>query len=187
MATLARLAEPDALQVPAHVTEDEYIRMCDAGVFGDDHVELVRGVLERMPPSGLEHGVYLGQLAGDLANAYDRVSHRIVVDVYSRIERDLLRAPDIAVALMPLVGKVLPVDKILLAIEIADSSRRYDLTRKAADYAAAGIPHYWVVDVVARETHVMGAPVDGAYTQTARVPFAEPLALPNSESIIVLD
>jgi len=186
MATLARLAEEFMPQAPAYVTEDEYLRMCDAEVFGDDHVELVKGELVRMAPSGIGHGAYLGQLCGALSGAYDRATHCILVDTYTRIERDLLRAPDLSVALLPLADQVMPAAQTLLAIEVADSSRHYDLTRKAADYARAGIPHYWVVDVTARETHVMRAPVDGAYTSVAQVAFADPLALPDNERTITL-
>ena len=35
----------------------------------------------------------------------------------------------------------------LLVIEISETSRAVDLGRKAAIYAAAGIPEYWVLDL----------------------------------------
>ena len=186
MATLARLAEPPVPQVPAHVSEGEYTRMCDAGVFGDDHVELNRGVLERMPPSGFEHAGLIVRVASELDRACERPTHRVLSDVYTRLARDLLRAPDVSVALLPLSGSVVPAANTLLAVEIADSSRRFDLARKANGYARAGIPHYWVVDVIARETHVMSAPIDGTYTQEAPVAFADPLAVPGTDRTIML-
>jgi Uma2 family endonuclease len=36
----------------------------------------------------------------------------------------------------------------LLVIEVADTSLRFDLEAKASLYREAGIPHYWVVDVL---------------------------------------
>jgi Uma2 family endonuclease len=42
-----------------------------------------------------------------------------------------------------------------LVIEVADSSLAFDLEAKARLYAAAGIPHYWVVDVQERRLHVV--------------------------------
>ena len=40
-----------------------------------------------------------------------------------------------------------------LVIEVADSSLAFDLDTKAKLYAAAGIPHYWVVDVQRPRLH----------------------------------
>jgi len=54
--------------------------------------------------------------------------------------------------------------QILLAIEVADSSLRKDLTGKIYLYAEAGIPAYWVVDVRNRRVNVHSNPVDGLYS-----------------------
>ena len=52
---------------------------------------------------------------------------------------------------------------VRLAIEVADSSLKFDLTEKAALYAEAGIGEYWVVDASAKQIHVFREPVDGEY------------------------
>ena len=39
---------------------------------------------------------------------------------------------------------------------MADSSLAFDLEAKARFYAAARIPHYWVIDVQAPRLHVVG-------------------------------
>lgn len=39
-------------------------------------------------------------------------------------------------------------DDVFLVIEVADSSVRMDMGRKARIYAAAGVREYWVVDLV---------------------------------------
>lgn len=186
MATLARLAEVDAPEVPAYVTEDEYVRMRDAGVFEPFHVELAGGVLERVAPSGPGHALAFNRVGLKLGLAYEGGAWGVFADGSVRIAPSVMRAPDLTVARLPVSGDAIPAEAVLLAVEIADASRHYDLTRKAADYTLAGIPHYWVVDVVARETHVMGAPVDGAYTQVGQVAFGDPLALPDSERTITL-
>jgi Uma2 family endonuclease len=43
---------------------------------------------------------------------------------------------------------------VLLAIEIADTSLRYDLGRKIGTYAAYGIPEVWVINALTLVTRV---------------------------------
>lgn len=45
-----------------------------------------------------------------------------------------------------------------LVIEVADSTLDTDLTEKAELYATAGIPDYWVIDVLNRIAHVLRDP-----------------------------
>jgi Uma2 family endonuclease len=49
-----------------------------------------------------------------------------------------------------------------LAVEVSDSSLTAD-RRMAADYAAEGIPSYWIVDVVAGRIEVHSQPEGGTY------------------------
>jgi Uma2 family endonuclease len=50
----------------------------------------------------------------------------------------------------------------LLVIEVADSSLARDRD-KAAWYAAAGIPEYWIVDLTGRVVEVYSAPSSSGY------------------------
>ncbi|MGL6095483.1 MAG: Uma2 family endonuclease [Fimbriiglobus sp.] len=45
-----------------------------------------------------------------------------------------------------------------LVIEVSDSSLAFDLTEKAELYAAAGVPDYWVLDVIGRRLLVLRDP-----------------------------
>ena len=54
-------------------------------------------------------------------------------------------------------------DEVLLVIEVADSSLRYDREAKLPLYAKAGIPEAWVVDVTARTITVHTEPGAGGY------------------------
>jgi len=53
--------------------------------------------------------------------------------------------------------------KVLLVIEVSDSTLRYDRTRKEAAYAAAGIPEYWVVNLIDRQLEVFLHPSNAGY------------------------
>ncbi|MGB3298407.1 MAG: Uma2 family endonuclease [Phormidesmis sp.] len=74
--------------------------------------------------------------------------------------------PDVAVVkLDPLAYSTrhpAPED-VLLLIEVAGSSLKYDLENEAPIYAAANIADYWILDVIERELHVFRQPANGRY------------------------
>ena len=73
---------------------------------------------------------------------------------------------------------------ILLAIEVADSSLSMDLSKKAALYARAGIPEYWVLDIKKRRMIVHREPAEGKYKSVVEYLENEsvsPLVSPQSE------
>lgn len=55
---------------------------------------------------------------------------------------------------------------LLLAVEVSDTTLRDDLRTKAALYARAGVPEYWVLDVPSRRLIVHLRPVNGEYAET---------------------
>ena len=79
-------------------------------------------------------------------------------------------------------GKAHPED-IQLVIEVSDSTLATDTTIKAALYARAGLPDYWVVDLKGRRIIVHREPMEGAYrsiTIYAEDEPVAPLAAPNA-------
>jgi hypothetical protein len=69
--------------------------------------------------------------------------------------------PDLAIT--PVAGRDVHPSAALLVIEVARSSRRLDLGRKAEIYAEGGVPEYWVLDGERRELVIHRNPADGAY------------------------
>jgi Uma2 family endonuclease len=72
---------------------------------------------------------------------------------------------------------------LALVAEVSDATLRDDLHTKAALYARADIPEYWVLDVPTRRLFVHRNPVAGNYAET--VAYAEtdtiaPLAAPEA-------
>jgi Uma2 family endonuclease len=73
---------------------------------------------------------------------------------------------------------------LALALEIADSSLSFDLRVKAALYARAGVPEYWVLDVAGRRLLVHRNPQAGTYADVAAYSEHEsvsPLAAPEAQ------
>ena len=52
---------------------------------------------------------------------------------------------------------------VLLLIEVAETSLRYDRTTKLRMYAASGIPEYWVVDCPRETVEVHRGPAGNGY------------------------
>ena len=149
MAHAAR-AEPNAA---GRYTKERYFRLVVEGVLQpDDRVELLEGVVVAMAPQNPRHAV-----AGDLvADAVRRaVGERGAVRVQRSFVAGRYSVPEPAVAVVP--GRLRDYGRsrptaALLVVEVADSSLAQDRITKAAIYAAAGIPEYWIVNL--RNDHV---------------------------------
>ncbi len=75
--------------------------------------------------------------------------------------------PDLAVLTQPdysFGNEELKGTDLRLVVEVSDSTLRGDLNTKAALYARAGIPEYWVLDVSSRRLFVHRSPINGTYT-----------------------
>ena len=67
-------------------------------------------------------------------------------------------------------------DDILLVVEVADSSLRYERRRKVRLCAVAGIPEYWVVGVQREWVEVYRTPEGDGYRDVRRVPQGDTIA-----------
>jgi len=168
-------------------TVRDFLAMRDCGAFEAMRVELVGGRLLKMTPPHLAHGKMVARLMLRLGAALadpDLLSGEVAV----RVDDLTLLGPDLAVLTGTAGnGGALEASDLLLAIEIADSSLVRDLGQKQRDYARAGVPHYWVVDVNSRTVHVFAAPGAEGYAEQAQLPFGAPLAIPGGGASITLD
>ena len=65
---------------------------------------------------------------------------------------------------------------VRLVVEISDTTLAFDLGTKARLYARAGIPEYWVVDVVGRSIIVHRNPLAGAFENVTSYREGESIA-----------
>ena len=174
--------------VRPHLIEfDDYVAMIGAGVFGDANVELVDGELIELAPSQTRHSRILSRVHIALGIALQGQGFELYIDAIAKIGPKSGRAPDISVVDRDIGDRttLLPED-ILLAIEISDSTLSEDLGRKRANYATAGIRHYWVVDVEGERVHQFSAPTDGDYATVLVSGFGDAIALPGCNATIVV-
>jgi Uma2 family endonuclease len=139
------------LQLARHrVTVDEYYRMAEAGIFSpDERVELIEGEVIDMAPQKSRHASVLTELLNRLAQAVGptaRVACQVPMNLSDRSEPE----PDLML-LRPREDRYrgshpTPAD-VLLLVEVADSSLRYDREVKVPLYARHGVAEVWLVDL----------------------------------------
>jgi Uma2 family endonuclease len=155
-------------QLPAarRFSVDEYHQMAAAGILSeDDPVELIEGEIVEMPPMGSPHAACISRLthilvaqAGNLAAV--RVQLPVRLDERSEPEPDLALVKSGADS----YASAHPgPDDVLSVIEVADTTLHYDRSVKGPLYARAGLPAYWLVDLVHGRVDVHREPVDGRY------------------------
>ena len=144
------MAEPAPADpaVPSRWTTERYLRLVDEGVLGpDDKVELLEGVIVAMAPSNVPHDGTLGLVSHALFRAVAdcatvRVQLSFVAGPYSLPEPDLAVVPGSARD----YERARPTSA-LLVVEVSDASLKQDRLTKAAIYAAARVPEYWIVNL----------------------------------------
>ncbi|MGH6815784.1 MAG: Uma2 family endonuclease [Hyphomicrobiaceae bacterium] len=125
------------------VTEIE--KMLEAGIIQEDErFELIGGEVVPMSPKGIRHEVIKKALQKfwfrSLPDDVDLITETTLsVSEDEFVEPDFLFWP-IGVAL-----KDVTLESALLIVEVADTSLRYDLGRKAAHYARLGLRELWVI------------------------------------------
>lgn len=131
-------------------TVDQYERMGKKGILGeDDRVELIGGEIVEMAAIGERHAG--GVNAGNML-LVPRLGGRAIVAVQNplRLPNDDEPQPDLLVlrASDDLYGRRHPTGAdVLLLIEVADTTFRYDRRVKGPIYARHGIPDYWIVNL----------------------------------------
>ena len=175
----ANLAAPNAAPHRRPLRRSEYDRLVELGAFRDEKLELLEGDLVPMSPHGSEHALAIQVLTRLFARTLDD-------SVWVRVQLPLAAAetsepePDLAVVPSGEYGGRHP-DTALLVIEVASSSVREDLERKARLYARAQVDEYWVIDVATGSATVHLGRAEGRWTSVAlfgREAVLTPRALP---------
>jgi Uma2 family endonuclease len=144
-------------------TVAEVEAMVVAGVMEEDErVELIGGELVPMSPKGNCHEVLKAAL---LRRWYRAAPEEVdlVPETTFRLSEDTYLEPDVVIYPRATGIRGLAADNALLVVEIADSSLRYDIGRKAALYASFGIRELWVIDAVRLTTRVFRDPAADGY------------------------
>ena len=128
-------------------------------------VQLLEGEILEMTPQSPDHALAVRAAEEALRRVFTH-GYDVRVRMPLGVDDDSEPEPDVAVVrgnfrdfrTHPLTAE--------LVVEVADTSLEFDRSRKAARYASAGIPEYWVVNLVERRVEVFRDP--------QRTPAGEP-------------
>jgi Uma2 family endonuclease len=168
------------------ITVEEYHRMAEVGLLAPDaRVELIDGVIIDIPPMTSRHAATVSQL-GELLHS--GLAGRATISCHGPLQLGDLSEPLLDFVLLTrredFYTERHPIaSDTLLAIEVSDTTLRYDLHTKMPLYARHGIPELWVVDVEGKQLHVFRNPAGVTYSEviTSDKPGAIPIsALPGT-------
>ncbi len=170
---------PDVLERQRRITVDEYHRMIEARILGEDeHVQLLSGTLVAMTPQGRPHARVVQRLNRLLVRAVGE-DLEVLTQLPLTLLDDSEPEPDLAVvrAEDAQSGEHHPRMAVLV-IEVAGDSLRLDRQSKAVLYARAGIPEYWIANLAEAsvEVHREPDPTTGSYRVRTVVRSGETLA-----------
>jgi len=169
-------------------TAEEYHRMGKAGLFGeDDRVELIEGEIVEMTPIGSRHAGTVKRLIRLLSQA---VGGQAIVAAQDPLTLGPRSEPQPDIALLRprddfyTTSHPGPGD-VLLLIEVAEASLRYDREVKLPLYARHGIPAVWLVDLAGRELTAYEQPADDGYLLKRIFTDLAAVALPGLSDLAV--
>lgn len=170
------------------LTVSDYYRMAEVGILAPDaRVELIDGEIIDMVPPGSLHAAAVNDLNEFLGRS---VTGKAVVCVQNPVRLSEISEPQPDLALLrrrddryrqSLPG---PAD-ILLVVEVADTSLRFDRETKVALYAVHEIPEVWLIDLRGRRLVRHRAPVQGTYTLVDEPDLSTPLEIAELPGIAV--
>jgi Uma2 family endonuclease len=162
------------------ITVAEFDRMVAAGVYGpEDRIELIDGQLIDVPPQGSPH---MGTLTR-FEHRFRAFGTRAMVRGQGPLPVAIDSQPEPDIALVRwndrfYVDAHPTVEDTYAVVEIAYTSLQFDRGVKRRVYGAAGIPEYWIIDLVAgaievyREPHELGYASPAVFRRGQNVAFA---------------
>jgi Uma2 family endonuclease len=171
---------PEEVLLVAHPNRKQWTRaelrqLIEEGHHEFERYELFDGELIDKMGSNRPHVIAVHNVASLLRRAFGEkyVQGESPISLRPEDESTYRPQPDVLVASKVYASfKTDPTPaEIVLAVEVSDASLRFDLTRKARAYARAGIPEYWVVDLISKRLVVHLQPSNGGYLDVR--PFAE--------------
>jgi Uma2 family endonuclease len=170
-------------------TRAEMERLTAEGFFEGQRYELINGDLIDKMGQKPQHGSTIQRLMAALLKCFDpfRIRIQMAMDVAPADSNLSVPEPDLVVLRewKPDYDVRYPRgNECILVVEVSDTTVRSDLTQKAALYARAVVPEYWVLDLKGRRLVIHRHPRDGAYNFVQFFSESESVSLEGRTEII---
>ncbi|WP_019864179.1 Uma2 family endonuclease [Methylovulum miyakonense] len=162
-------SSPDFNRPLKHLTHlDEWHRMGEANIFPPgSRVELINGEILDMAPIGFNHSGHINRLVKLLTKL---IPDDVVPSVQNPLQLGDLSEPEPDFMLLKphedfYTSRHPIADDVLLLIEVADSSLRFDQNEKLRLYALHSVPEYWLLNLNDLCLEVYRKPSGEAYAE----------------------
>ncbi len=157
-------------------TVAEIEAMVEAGIIDEDErFELIDGEVVPMSPKGIRHEVIKVSLMNFwMKRLPDNL--RIMQETTFRLNTSGFLEPDFVFFAAETKLADLKPSNALLAVEVADTSLRYDTGRKAMIYATHGVVELWTINAETLQTHIFAKPSAEGYLERRLIETTEILA-----------
>jgi Uma2 family endonuclease len=170
ISSLATSNPPGILDDLYQMSVDEYERLADAGLLKDRRVELINGWLVRKMTTKPPHVVAVDATREAIASILPqgwwlRDEKPVRIPDFDEPE------PDISVvrgSRQDYRSRHPGPGDIEFLIEVSDTSLPWDRREKLSAYARAGVPTYWILNLIDRQLEVFTSPDSSAY-QTRQI------------------
>jgi Uma2 family endonuclease len=154
-------ATPSTESQPPHPkrwTKKEYYELVDRGAFQGQRIYLFRGEIIEFSRMGNPHAVCVTKANSVFFKLFPSESYYLRVRLPFDAPGESVPEPDLAVCTLQQAFVEPHPTTAVLVIEASDSSITHDRD-KALEYAAAGVPEYWIVDLSGRCVEIYRNPV----------------------------
>jgi Uma2 family endonuclease len=131
-------------------TVSDYQKMGEIGILSEKRVELLAGEIVNMSPVGKLHAAHVKHLAKLF---WKIVGEKMVISVQDPIVVSDTSQPEPDLALLKwdersYADQLPKSEDVILLVEVADTTLEKDQKLKLSIYAQAGIPEYWIINLV---------------------------------------
>jgi Uma2 family endonuclease len=135
----------------------EYYRMAELGWFRGERVELIEGEIMVLSPQKWAHSATTDKAWETLKRVFGAgywVRMQLPLDLGQTTEPEA----DVSVVTGKREDYSDHPKTAVLAVEVSDTTLKYDRTRKASLYARAGIDDYWIINLIHRQLEIRRNP-----------------------------
>ena len=185
---MSQILPLEPAQYRAKLTMRDFLLLDGHGAFaGHRKTELIDGDIYVVNAQYRPHGMVKTKLYDALRDALRTMGSpfRPVQEFSLALSNISTPEPDVMLTDDPEGSGLVPLKSVALVIEVSDATLEMDLGRKAAIYAEAGIPEYWVADVNGRKVRQHWNPVGSRYAEQRDVSFGEPIAARSFQGLTI--